>query len=228
MSLFFPPLSLLSLWLWISTCYLNIKKHIKFFNMPTSNQHLICFHCYRNNILCVLSFFFSSIFLPIIINPNFPSPLNNIMPTFISSSIFSAAPISIPFQITAVQSTSSSFVLPNITSLVSIKHDADNHLAWKSQFEPILICNDMLSHADGSFLYPPIVTDQNGIAVVNPSYSSWVKTDQCVRILINLTFIVQIFHEVHALQTSRGDLLALGQHFTYCYAAKEIELKLDF
>ena len=64
--------------------------------------------------------------------------------------------------------------------------------------------------------------------MVNTSYSTWVKTDQCIRSLINSTLTAEIFREVHDIRTSQEIWLALGQHFTNHYAAKGIGLKLDF
>lgn len=90
-------------------------------------------------------FILTSISLRVIflfVNPSFPSLVNNIAPTFTSSSLFSAALISIAAQITTVQSTSPFLVLHNIKSLISI--NVENYLSWKSQFEPILISNNLL------------------------------------------------------------------------------------
>jgi len=99
----------------------------------------------------------------------------------------------------------------------------------KSQFESILIGNDLLGYVDGSFpCLPKLINDQNGTIVVNTSYSTWVKIDQCVHSLVNPTLTIEIFHEVHDLRTSQEIWLALGQCFTYRCATKEIGLKLDF
>ncbi|KAJ0038478.1 hypothetical protein Pint_24053 [Pistacia integerrima] len=55
----------------------------------------------------------------------------------------------------SISSAASSFVIPNITSLVSVKLDGTNYLNWTTQFIPVLRSHDLLSIVDGSEECPP-------------------------------------------------------------------------
>lgn len=159
---------------------------------------------------------------------SFPPPLAHVAPV-LGANVNHFPAVSISTTPTTIPSTTTPLILPNITTLVSIKLDADNYLLWKSQFEPILICNDLLGYVDGTFPCPPkLVHDSNGALVVNSAYSAWVKTDKCLCSLPNSTMTVEILQEVHDLHTSREIWAALARRFTDHCAVKEIGLKLEF
>lgn len=55
----------------------------------------------------------------------------------------------------AISATSApSFVISNISNLVSIKLDRHNYLLWRSQFEPLLLSHDLMGFVDGSNTCP--------------------------------------------------------------------------
>jgi hypothetical protein len=54
----------------------------------------------------------------------------------------------------ASSSASPSFIIPNITSVVSVKLEALNYLNWTTQFILALKSHDFLSIVDGSKAYP--------------------------------------------------------------------------
>jgi hypothetical protein len=54
----------------------------------------------------------------------------------------------------ASSSASLSFIIPNITSVVSVKLEAHNYLNWTTQFIPAMKSHDLVSIVDGSKAYP--------------------------------------------------------------------------
>ncbi|KAK2981326.1 hypothetical protein RJ640_020196 [Escallonia rubra] len=153
---------------------------------------------------------------------------------------FSVPPHGYPTPITPSHSTSSHppaapslpsmpmLVAPNITHLVSLKLDANNYILWKSQFLPVLISHDLLDYIDGIFPCPPqYVSDSDGQAIVNPTYTAWARTDQSLLSWINATLTKDILQEVHELTSSRDVWLTLDRRFLDQSIAKELQLKLQ-
>lgn len=68
---------------------------------------------------------------------------------------------------------SSSIIIPNIASSVSIKLDCDNHLLWKSQFVPILRANKLQKFVDVNFLSEDVYISQPQ-GFVDPSHVTHV------------------------------------------------------
>jgi hypothetical protein len=77
-------------------------------------------------------------------------------------------------------SSSSQFIFPNPTQLVSIKLDKTNYLAWTAQFKHILKSHNLLGFIDDSNIYPTMFVDDNAAKnkSVNPAYISWQSRDQ--------------------------------------------------
>jgi hypothetical protein len=76
----------------------------------------------------------------------------------------------------ASSSASPSFIIQNITSVVSVKLEAHNYLNWTTQFIPALKSHDLLSIVDGSKAYPSqFLVDSTGKTTfdVNPTYLVW-------------------------------------------------------
>ncbi|KAJ0045368.1 hypothetical protein Pint_05982 [Pistacia integerrima] len=73
----------------------------------------------------------------------------------------------------ASASNNPSFIIPNITSLVSIKLEGPNYLNWTTQFIPVLRSHDLVSIVDGSEVCPPqylIDSDGKVTSDINPAY----------------------------------------------------------
>lgn len=78
--------------------------------------------------------------------------------------------------------SSPSFVISNISSLVSIKLDRTNYLLWRSQFEPLLISHDLMGLVYGSKPCPEQFNhdkDMKLTSTINiPKFQNWTRQDQ--------------------------------------------------
>lgn len=113
-------------------------------------------------------------------------------------------------------SSNSSFVIPNITPLVSVKLDGTNYLNWTTQFSPVLRSHDLLSIVDGSETCPSQhLLDSTGKSTsdLNPAYLVWQKKDQFVLAWLNATLSEKILSTVYGLTTSKMVWDALASRF---------------
>lgn len=110
----------------------------------------------------------------------------------------------------------SSYLVPNIASLVSMKLENHNYLLWRSQFLPVLRAHGMLGFVDGSNPCPDefIASSSNQVLKeVNPLFPTWIQQDQVVLRLINATLSEGVLAHIVGLQTSRDVWLALERRF---------------
>ncbi|KAF9673911.1 hypothetical protein SADUNF_Sadunf10G0073100 [Salix dunnii] len=82
----------------------------------------------------------------------------------------------------SVSSTSSSLPisLAALTNNFSTHLNADNYLLWRDQITPLLICNDLYGHIDGTDPPPSKTIINDGTISPNPDYARWFKIDQLV------------------------------------------------
>ncbi|KAJ0038173.1 hypothetical protein Pint_23362 [Pistacia integerrima] len=100
----------------------------------------------------------------------------------------------------------SSFVIPNITSLVSVKLDGTNYLNWITQFTHVLRSHDLLGIVDGSEICPnQYLVDSTGKSTsdLNPDYLVWQKKDQFILAWLNSALSEKIMSTVYGLTTSK-------------------------
>lgn len=77
----------------------------------------------------------------------------------------------------------SSYLVPNIASLVLVKLENRNYLLWKSQFLPVLHAHGMIGYVDGSNMCPDefiVSSDDLNMEEVNPLFLAWIQQDQVV------------------------------------------------
>jgi hypothetical protein len=113
-------------------------------------------------------------------------------------------------------SASPSFVIPNITSLVSVKLEGHNYLNWTTQFIPALKSHDLLSIVDGSEVCPTqFLVDSTGklTSDINPTYLVWQKNDQFILAWLNATLDEKVLSSVYGLTTSTQVWNALATRF---------------
>ncbi|KAJ8636441.1 hypothetical protein MRB53_010708 [Persea americana] len=121
-----------------------------------------------------------------------------------------------------------SYLVPKIASLVSVKLENHNCLLWRSQFLPVLRTHGMLGFVDGSNPCPDefIASSSNQILKeVNPQFLTWIQQDQVVLCLINATLLEGVLAHVIELQTSRDVWLALERRFASLSHSYIIQLK---
>ena len=74
----------------------------------------------------------------------------------------------------------STFVISNITNLVSVKLDHENYLLWRHQFSALLRDHDLYGFVDGTHPCPEKhLTDSTRVVStkINPEYVNWHRQD---------------------------------------------------
>lgn len=87
---------------------------------------------------------------------------------------------------------SPTFLISNISSLISVRLQNQNHLLCKSQFLPMLRANGLMGFIDGTYHCTSefiIDTEDNTTIVPNPKHFEWVQQDQNIMCSINVTFL---------------------------------------
>lgn len=111
--------------------------------------------------------------------------------------------------------SASSFTVPNISTLVSIKLDRHNYLVWRSQFEPLLLSHDLMGCVDGSTPCPTkyvLDKEQKHTSAIAADYTAWVRKDQTSLSLIRATLSENVLSQVVSLRTSHAVRTAIEQH----------------
>jgi uncharacterized protein YxjI len=109
------------------------------------------------------------------------------------------------------------FVVPNITSLVTTKLEGPNYMSWTTQFVPALSTHDLLSIVDGSEVCPSKFTvDAEGkpTTTINPDFLVWQKKDQFVLAWLNATLSEKVLSMVFGLTTAQQVWAHMAKRFT--------------
>ncbi|KAL9380568.1 hypothetical protein Peur_026225 [Populus x canadensis] len=77
----------------------------------------------------------------------------------------------------SVVSSSLSISLAALTNNFFTHLNANNYLLWRNQITPLLICNDLYGHIDGTNPPPSKTILIDGTASPNPEYARWFKID---------------------------------------------------
>jgi hypothetical protein len=110
-----------------------------------------------------------------------------------------------------------SFVVPNITSLVTTKLEGPDYMSWTTQFVPALSTHDLLGIVDGSEVCPSkYAIDVEGklTSTLNPDFLVWQKKDQFVLAWLNATHSEKVLSMVYGLNTSQQVWAHLAKRFT--------------
>mgnify|MGYP003702691403 CR=1 FL=1 len=71
-----------------------------------------------------------------------------------------------------------SLLISNFNSLITVKHESNNFIIWKSQMTNVLRASGFLNHVNGSHPCPSSeIIDDSGKTVPNPSYEKWQLID---------------------------------------------------
>ena len=112
-------------------------------------------------------------------------------------------------------SSSSQFIFPSPTQLVSIKLDESNYLAWTAQFKPILKSHNLLGFIDGTNVCPAMFTDETAATnkSVNPAYTTWQNRDQLLLSWIISSISPTLVASLYGLDTSLLAWQSLADRF---------------
>jgi hypothetical protein len=117
----------------------------------------------------------------------------------------------------ASSSSSASFVVPNITSLVTTKLEGSNYMSWTTQFVPALSTHDLLGIIDGSDVCLfKFVVDANckPASTINQYLMVWQKNDQFVLAWLNATLSEKVLSMVYGLSTAQQVWAHIAKRFT--------------
>nr|CAD1827562.1 unnamed protein product [Ananas comosus var. bracteatus] len=123
--------------------------------------------------------------------------------------------------------TSPTFVIANISNLVSIKLDRGNYLLWRQQFLPVLFAHDLMGYIDGSKECPSkFIKNADGTITdtVNSSFLEWMKQDRHLLSWIQATLTEGVLAQVVGLQTSRDVWVALERRYASLSRAHILQL----
>nr|TKR98393.1 hypothetical protein D5086_0000203370 [Populus alba] len=119
-------------------------------------------------------------------------------------------------------------VLPlnTMVHMLTIKLTSSNYLLWRNQFVPLLTSQELFGFLDGTIIAPSLmVTDSNGVTNPNPSYSSWLHTDQMLLSLLYYSLTEESMSEVLGLQHSYEAWQVLEASFSNRSKTRELQLK---
>ncbi|KAM0068395.1 putative RNA-directed DNA polymerase [Helianthus debilis subsp. tardiflorus] len=103
----------------------------------------------------------------------------------------------------AVSSSESTPLPHSLANLIPIKLSSSNYLLWKSQIEPLLSLQGLISHIDSLVDSPTPTITTNDKTSPNPEYVSWLAADQRTMVLINATLSEEAMTVVVGLATAR-------------------------
>ena len=123
----------------------------------------------------------------------------------------------------------STFVISNITNLVSVKLDRENYLLWRHQFSALLRSHDLYGFVDGTHPCPEKhLTDSTGVVStkINPEYVKWHRQDQSLICWINSTLTESVLSHIVVLGTSQTIWHALEKRYASLTRSHISQLKL--
>lgn len=101
-------------------------------------------------------------------------------------------------------SSSSDNLLPMNTMLhtIPIKLSSSNYLICQNQMIPLFTYQKLLDYVLGTTPHPSSTITDGDKTVPNPSFSSWIETDQKVLILLHSSLTEEVFAEILGLSTT--------------------------
>ena len=112
--------------------------------------------------------------------------------------------------------------------MVTIKLSSTNYLLWRNQLLPLLQCQNLLSHVDGSVAAPPTtIASDSSSSQPNPKYVEWQLQDQRLLSLLFSSLTEEAMAEVLGLTTARDVWLALENSFSHISKTRELRIKDD-
>ncbi|CAL1372265.1 unnamed protein product [Linum trigynum] len=82
---------------------------------------------------------------------------------------------------------------------LTVKLNPTNYLLWRAQIHPLLRCNRLIGHIDGTLPSPPLTVESQP----NPAYATWYENDQLVLAWINLSLTEAVMPTIVNKTTAR-------------------------
>ncbi|CAL1384819.1 unnamed protein product [Linum trigynum] len=89
---------------------------------------------------------------------------------------------------------------------LTVKLNPTNYLLWRAQLNPLLRCNRLIGHIDGTLPPPPLNVEDHP----NPAYATWYENDQLVLAWINLSLTEAVMPTIVNKSTARDAWDALA------------------
>ena len=125
-----------------------------------------------------------------------------------------------------VSSSSPSLPVNTIVYMLTIKLTSSNYLLWRNQFILLLTSHDLLGFLDGVVPAPsPQITGSNGTTQVNPTYTSWLNTDQTLLSLLYSSLTEESMSQVFGLKHAHEAWTTLEAFFSHRFKTRELQLK---
>jgi len=125
-----------------------------------------------------------------------------------------------------VSSSSPSLLVNTIVYMLTIKLTSSNYLLWRNQFILLLTSHDLLGFLDGGVPAPsPQITGSNGTTQVNPTYTSWLNTDQTLLSLLYSSLTEESMSQVFGLKHAHEAWTTLEAFFSHRFKTRELQLK---
>ncbi|CAL1362271.1 unnamed protein product [Linum trigynum] len=99
----------------------------------------------------------------------------------------------------SIQSPSPQRLLIPSNPQLTVKLNPTNYLLWRAQINPLLRCNRLIGHIDGTLPPPPLTVESQP----NPAYATWYENDQVVLAWINLSLTEAVMPTIVNKTTAR-------------------------
>ncbi|CAL1354541.1 unnamed protein product [Linum trigynum] len=106
----------------------------------------------------------------------------------------------------SIQSPSPQCLLIPSNPQLTVKLTPTNYLLWRAQIHPLLQCNRLIGHIDGTLPSPPLTVESQP----NPAYATWYENDQLVLAWINLSLTEAVMPTIVNKTTARDAWDALA------------------
>ena len=116
----------------------------------------------------------------------------------------------------AIPTNTSLLLLSNMSSMMTVKLDYGNYIAWKHQIEAILETYSMIDVIDDSVIAPDrFLKDSSGnfTTEINPSFISWKNREQDMFTFINSTLSPSILSLIVEQKSAKGVWKVLEKRF---------------
>ncbi|GAV69076.1 UBN2_3 domain-containing protein [Cephalotus follicularis] len=125
-----------------------------------------------------------------------------------------AAPFSYPFPTTL-----------NVANFITIKLKQNNYLLWETHIISLIESQGLLRFINGDSPSPAQEIDQKGIQIINPDYTSWVKTDKLIKAWITGTLSEEVLGHAVRTKSSKELWTMLSDPFSQASEAREFEIQ---
>ncbi|KAI4304939.1 hypothetical protein MLD38_040395 [Melastoma candidum] len=115
---------------------------------------------------------------------------------------------------------------PHVTSIVTVKLDADNYPIWLSLMTSFLSSMSQMPYVDGSIRQPAAeIILANGLHLPNPELSTWTRINHSIRGNLLATMSSELMLEFYDILPAYDIWSAVRRRFLQNTLARELELR---